>query len=97
VGTLGGNPFSDASPAFFHALAGVLRRALGRPITILAPLRRFTKPQLIRAWSHLPLELTFSCLQPSGFRPCGRCNKCAERRRAFRQAGLSTRAQALSG
>jgi 7-cyano-7-deazaguanine synthase len=96
VGTLRGNPFSDASPAFFRAMAGVLRSALDRPMTICAPLRRVTKPQLIRAWSHLPLELTFSCLQPSGFRPCGRCNKCAERRRAFRRAGMAGRAPAES-
>jgi 7-cyano-7-deazaguanine synthase len=32
--------------------------------------------------------LTFSCLAPQGRRHCGRCNKCAERKRAFRQAGI---------
>jgi 7-cyano-7-deazaguanine synthase len=87
VGTLRGNPFGDASPRFFRSMARSLRQAVGRPMTVTAPLRRFTKPQLIRAWRHLPLELTFSCLRPSGVRPCGRCNKCTERQRAFREAG----------
>jgi 7-cyano-7-deazaguanine synthase len=36
----------------------------------------------------LPLELTFSCLRPVGGLHCGRCNKCAERRRGFAEAGL---------
>ena len=31
-----------------------------------------------------PLELTFSCIAPVGDLHCGRCNKCFERRAAFR-------------
>ena len=86
IGTLKGNPFRDASPHFFTHLAACLTQALGVTIRIHAPLRRLTKPQLIRAASEIPLQLTFSCLQPRGYRHCGRCNKCAERRRAFREA-----------
>ncbi|HEY5599987.1 MAG TPA: 7-cyano-7-deazaguanine synthase, partial [Candidatus Manganitrophaceae bacterium] len=37
----------------------------------------------------LPLELTFSCIAPKGRLHCGRCNKCAERIRAFRSSGFS--------
>jgi 7-cyano-7-deazaguanine synthase len=39
----------------------------------------------------LPLELTFSCMRPLDGRHCGDCNKCAERRKAFRDAGLPDR------
>jgi 7-cyano-7-deazaguanine synthase len=89
LGTLRGNPFGDASPRFFRSMAGVLRQALESPFSISAPLKRFTKSQLIRGWRNLPLELTFSCLRPSGLRSCGRCNKCAERQKAFREAGVA--------
>ena len=31
----------------------------------------------------LPLEFTFSCLNPKGYEHCGECNKCVERKKAF--------------
>src|SRR3989338_8691296 len=89
LGTLQGNPFGDASPGFLRQMAASLSKALERPIRIATPLRSMHKPQVIRAARTVPLELTFSCLQPRGLRHCGRCNKCAERRRAFRAAGIS--------
>ena len=88
LGVLASNPFGDASLRFFRDLAALLSRALGWPITVLAPLRQTTKTRLIRAASEAPLALTFSCLAPRGMRHCGRCNKCAERRQAFRAAGV---------
>jgi len=36
----------------------------------------------------LALEHTFSCISPVGDDHCGRCNKCAERRRAFTALGI---------
>lgn len=88
LGTLKRNPFGDASPRFFREMAACLSRALCRPVRVLAPLRRLTKPALIRSAPGVPWALTFSCLRPRGRRHCGRCNKCAERRRAFRAAGV---------
>ena len=83
LGTLRGNPFGDASPQFFRAMSRALSLALGRPVAILAPLVRLRKAALVRAASDLPIHLTFSCLRPRGPGACGRCNKCAERMRAF--------------
>ncbi len=88
LGILNGNPFSDASPQFFRQLAGCLSRALQRPIRLITPLRRFQKAEVLQMARGVPLQLTFSCLRPAGYRPCGRCNKCAERAQAFRAAGL---------
>jgi 7-cyano-7-deazaguanine synthase len=36
----------------------------------------------------MPLECTFSCIDPVGDTHCGRCNKCAERRHAFQIAEI---------
>ena len=49
------------------------------------------KQQVMAAARGVPLELTFSCISPVRGLHCGRCNKCAERRAAFRDAGLTDR------
>ena len=83
IGTLGGNPFSDATPAFFESFASVLSQGLGHRILVEAPFRGGSKSQLIRTHSHLPLELSLTCIAPSNGKHCGNCNKCRERREAF--------------
>ena len=90
VGSLGHNPFPDATPRFFREFAAAAGAALSFKFQIAAPFRRLTKEQVIRrgARLRLPLHLTFSCLAPRQGRPCGHCNKCAERRRAFQKAGI---------
>ncbi len=89
VGVLAGNPFGDAHPRFLSQLARCLTQALASPVRIMAPLRHLAKAQVVRAAKGLPIHLTFSCMRPRRLRHCGRCNKCAERQRAFRQAGLT--------
>lgn len=88
MGPLKGNPFPDATPAFFRGFARLAGRALEFPLRVLTPLAHLSKMQVIRSANGLPLELTFSCMRPAGRLHCGRCNKCEERRRAFRAAGL---------
>ena len=46
------------------------------------------KVQVVARGKKWPLELTLSCLAPRDMQHCGRCNKCAERRKAFAGAGL---------
>lgn len=84
IGSLAGNPFTDATPRFFRRFARLAA------VRVIAPYRHLTKTEVIRRGRGLPLHLTFSCLNPQRGRPCRRCNKCAERRRAFRAAGLLT-------
>ncbi len=88
IGSLDHNPFPDASLSFFRAWGNVLSMGLGRPIQISAPYRRLSKVDVIRRGRDLPLELSFSCIAPKGKLHCGRCNKCAERRHAFKAAGV---------
>ena len=48
LGTLAGNPFPDASPAFFTAMAQALSLGLAHPIAIEAPLAGSRKSDVIR-------------------------------------------------
>lgn len=91
IGSLAGNEFPDATPEFFRDLARVLSAGLGSPIVVAAPYRGRRKVELLAAHAGLPLELTLSCVAPRGGRHCGVCNKCYERRLAFREAGVHDR------
>lgn len=97
LGTLKGNPFSDSGAAFFDGLASLASRALDRPLAVETPFAAFTKPEVLERGRHLPLELTFSCIDPRAGVQCGRCNKCAERRRAFAASGLADRTAYAAG
>jgi 7-cyano-7-deazaguanine synthase len=59
------------------------------PLRIETPFRDFHKADVIRAARGVPWGETFSCIRPVGARHCGACNKCAERRRAFAEAGIA--------
>jgi 7-cyano-7-deazaguanine synthase len=90
IGPLAGNPFPDASADFFRAMGAALSTGLAAPIAIEAPLSRMHKADVIKLGAALgvPMELTLSCMQPSGGRHCGRCSKCRERIEGFRDAGV---------
>jgi 7-cyano-7-deazaguanine synthase len=92
IGTLAGNPFPDATPRFFDAIAAAAADALRAPLTVVAPYRALSKADVIRRGADLPLELTLSCLRPTADgRHCGDCNKCRERAEAFAAAGVPDR------
>jgi len=91
IATLASNPFPDATPEFFAAFEAVVNRAVGGRVRIHQPYLSLKKAEVLRLGRDLPLELTFSCIRPRQGRHCGACNKCAERRRAFAEAGLPDR------
>jgi 7-cyano-7-deazaguanine synthase len=90
LGTLAGNPFPDATPAFFDAMSRALSLGLDAGVAIEAPFARWHKADVIRRGVALgvPLELTLSCMQPKDGLHCGRCSKCRERRDSFRESGV---------
>jgi 7-cyano-7-deazaguanine synthase len=85
---LDGNPFPDATPEFFSAYEAIVNRALGSTVHVLRPYGRMSKRDVMLRSRKLPLQWTFSCIHPVNGHHCGQCNKCAERRRAFREAGI---------
>jgi 7-cyano-7-deazaguanine synthase len=91
VGTLGCNPFPDATREFLDAQGRALSLGLDLPIAVEAPFAALHKPDVIRRGVALgvPLELTLSCMQPKDGMHCGKCSKCRERRDAFREAGVA--------
>jgi 7-cyano-7-deazaguanine synthase len=93
IGPLAGNPFPDASPAFFESMSRTLAMGLDQPMTIETPLAELHKEDVIKLGQSLgvPLELTLSCMQPIAGAHCGRCSKCRERRNGFRDAGVVDR------
>jgi 7-cyano-7-deazaguanine synthase len=90
IGPLAGNPFPDATPAFFTAMARALSLGLAHDLRIEAPFLTLHKADVIRLGVSLgvPLDLTLSCMRPAGCEHCGLCSKCRERRDAFAEAGV---------
>lgn len=97
IGSLGDNPFADASPEFFADFGRVLSQGLDHQIQVVAPYRGLHKDELIRRNPHLPLELSLTCMAPKGGVHCGACNKCEERHSAFVCAGVPDRTRYLNG
>lgn len=103
LGTLGHNPFPDATPAFRSAMASALSLGLAHALQIDAPYSERSKADVVRRGAMLgvPFELTLSCMNPQGrrdgsisdVRHCGVCSKCRERHDAFVEAGITDRTE----
>lgn len=94
---LGTSPFEDADDRFLGDFESALNRGSAGPIRLLRPFGTLTKRQVMELGRDLPLEMTFSCISPVDGLHCGRCNKCAERRAAFRDAQLPDGTRYASG
>jgi 7-cyano-7-deazaguanine synthase len=90
IGPLAGNPFPDATGAFFRAMSEALSLGLAHSLTIEAPFTTLHKADVIRLGAMLgvPLGATLSCMNPRDGLHCGLCSKCRERRDAFQEADI---------
>ncbi|HLM56834.1 MAG TPA: 7-cyano-7-deazaguanine synthase QueC [Pyrinomonadaceae bacterium] len=84
--------YPDCRPEFYEAFQRVIDVGT-RPDTrveIRTPVIHMRKVEIIRRGAGLgaPLELTWSCYRREDA-ACGRCDSCALRLRAFREAGLA--------
>ena len=89
LGSLQTNPFPDATPEFFRGFEAIVNRAVGGQVRIALPFAGLKKQAVMQLGRGLPLQSTFSCIQPRDGLHCGRCNKCAERQHAFAATGMS--------
>jgi 7-cyano-7-deazaguanine synthase len=88
LATLKSNPFPDATGQFFSAFQTALRVGAAVEIEIVRPLENLSKAAVMRLGREYPLGETFSCIAPVDKLHCGHCNKCAERKQAFRDAKM---------
>ena len=91
TGQLHGNPFPDATPEFFSAMARALSLGLNQRLEIAFPFLSKSKADVIRLGASLnvPFELTVSCMNPTASAHCGACSKCRERREGFAASGIT--------
>jgi 7-cyano-7-deazaguanine synthase len=88
LGVLASNPFEDATAGFFDGLEDILKRTGLPPVRIVRPLGSMHKRDVMELGRKMPLEITLSCIAPVDGLHCGKCNKCAERQAAFREAKM---------
>jgi 7-cyano-7-deazaguanine synthase len=89
--------YPDCRPEYIAAFEKMARLATkagveGQAVRIHAPLIAWTKRQIIEQGLTLGVDygLTHSCYDPDGTgRPCGRCDSCVLRKRAFEELGMS--------
>ena len=85
--------FRDVSPAFFSALQEAFQSGSkileAEGTTIVRPLERMTKVQVVRKAAEIgvPLRLTWSCHR-DGLHHCWKCAGCLGRTAAFKRAGV---------
>jgi 7-cyano-7-deazaguanine synthase len=87
---LASNPFPDSTDDFYDGFAGVVSAALGGRVSVLRPYATLGlhKSDVLKRGAGMPLEHTFSCIRPVRDLHCGECNKCAERKAGFLDAGM---------
>lgn len=78
--------FPDCRPEFLEAAERTLSLAMGRPFKVEAPLVHTYKRDMLTgacAFERELLEDSWSCYTPAGQEPCGACDACAARARAY--------------
>ena len=91
LGTLKNNPFPDSRKNFLNQMERTIKIGMNHALSIRTPFAHLRKAEVIRLGRAWPIHLTLSCLNPKGLAHCGRCNKCEERRKGFRLAGVADR------
>jgi len=83
-----GATFPDNSPEFVAAVNKSLRYSCEKKVTVVAPVGDLDKEAIVKEGLRIgaPLDLSWSCYF-AGEKPCGKCESCLRRARAFARAG----------
>ncbi|HEY3422693.1 MAG TPA: 7-cyano-7-deazaguanine synthase QueC [Methanocellaceae archaeon] len=83
-----GATFPDNTPAFVDAINKSLHYSTENHVKVIAPVIALDKEQIIRKGIEIdaPLDLSWSCYY-SREKPCGTCESCMRRARAFKKFG----------
>lgn len=81
--------YPDCGPAFSKAMAEAVEAGTGGAVGLSLPLGRMSKAEVVRLGARLgtPFSLTYSCYR-GGEKHCGACPACAQRKKAFIEAGV---------
>ena len=84
-----GETFPDNTERFVESLNHTLRHATLHRVDVKAPVMGRTKSEIVKLGCELgvPFEFSWSCYRSLDV-PCGRCESCMRRKRAFEKAGI---------
>jgi len=86
IGTPADTPFADGGTEFYRAFEELTKIGFRKKVKILTPLGQLKRSSIIKKSDDLPLDMTFSCINPQNNQHCGDCYKCQQRRRCFDEA-----------
>lgn len=69
--------FPDQTPEFIKKTSDVIETTLGKSISILTPLIKFSKDDILKIANEKGLKETYSCHSGNDI-PCGKCIACLE-------------------
>lgn len=81
--------YPDCGPAFSKAMADAVEAGTGGAVRFSLPLGLMSKAEVVKLGARLgtPFGLTYSCYK-GGAGHCGVCPACAQRKKAFNDAGI---------
>lgn len=84
-----GATFPDNTQPYVDAVNHSLSFSCEKKVEVVAPVIQLNKEEIIREGLRIgaPLDLSWSCYF-AGARPCGKCESCMRRARAFKRAGV---------
>ena len=88
LGSLGSNPFPDSTPDFFRKLESLLNQAMEGRLKLIRPFDQLAQDRRSAARQRPAPPPDLLLHQPGRGQHCGACNKCAERKKGFADAGV---------
>ncbi|HMK47312.1 MAG TPA: 7-cyano-7-deazaguanine synthase QueC [Methanocella sp.] len=84
-----GATFPDNTPQYVDAVNRSLTFSCREKVKVVAPVINYNKEEIIHEGVRIgaPLDLSWSCYYTADH-PCGKCESCMRRARAFRRAGI---------